>query len=99
MTSRQPGSQAAYSPVHQSEPGQVDPPPAYEHPPQVFAQPAPGYGSQPLPQPSNQVVDRGVRMPEITDITCGGSSRSSVICKSPRLSSSSPSPSSLLASQ
>ena len=27
--------QAAYSPVHQTEAGQVDPPPAYEHPPQV----------------------------------------------------------------
>ena len=27
--------QAAYSPVHQTEAGQADPPPAYEHPPQV----------------------------------------------------------------
>ena len=27
--------QAAYSPVHQTEADQVDPPPAYEHPPQV----------------------------------------------------------------
>jgi len=84
MTSRQPGPQAAYSPVHQNEAEQVDPPPAYEHPPQVFAPatgPAPGYNSQTLPEQSHQATERSIRMPEITDITCGGSSRGSVICK------------------
>jgi len=60
-----------YTPVNQSEDTtNPDPPPQYEHPPQVFPPPpAPGYGAPPISLPETNRVD----MPQVVDLNCGGS--------------------------
>jgi len=73
MTSRQNSNQGSYSPVHQAS----DPPPAYEGPPQVFAE-----SGQTAPEDS--VDTRPAQGPHLSldmpDLNCGGS-RGSAYCK------------------